>query len=90
MFTLRFVMRAPTWAAPIKDHYTSAVEMAAWAESRGAVVAVLSEHHSTADRHLPWPLILATELHGQGREVCPNRGPFPGRGTVASASAPSV
>ena len=62
MFTLRFDMRAPTWAAPIENLYAAAVEMAAWAESRGAVVAVLSEHHATADRHLPSPLILATAM----------------------------
>ncbi len=62
MFTLRFDMRAPTWAAPIEDLYAAAVGMAAWAESRGAVVAVLSEHHATSDRHLPSPLILATAM----------------------------
>jgi alkanesulfonate monooxygenase SsuD/methylene tetrahydromethanopterin reductase-like flavin-dependent oxidoreductase (luciferase family) len=62
MFTLRFDMRAPTWAAPIEDLYAAAVEMATWAESRGAVVAVLSEHHATVDRHLPSPLILATAI----------------------------
>ena len=62
MFTLRFDMRAPSWAAPIEELYEAAVEMAAWAESRGAVVAVVSEHHATTDRHLPSPLILATAI----------------------------
>ena len=42
MFTLRFDMRAPTWAAPIEELYAAAVEMAAWAESRGAVPGLLS------------------------------------------------
>jgi alkanesulfonate monooxygenase SsuD/methylene tetrahydromethanopterin reductase-like flavin-dependent oxidoreductase (luciferase family) len=36
--------------------------MAAWAESRGAVVAVLSAHHGTEDRHLPSPLVLAAAI----------------------------
>ena len=35
---------------------------AAWAEDRGALVAVLSEHHGTEDRHLPSPLILASAI----------------------------
>lgn len=62
MFTLRFDMRAPDWGAPIEDLYAAAIEMAAWAEDRGAVVAVVSEHHGTDDRHLPSPLVLATAL----------------------------
>lgn len=36
MFTLRFDMRAPAWAAPIEDLYTAALDMSAWAETRGA------------------------------------------------------
>ena len=62
MFTLRFDMRAPYWGAPIEDLYAAAIEMSAWAESRGALVAVLSEHHGTDDRHLPSPLVLAAAL----------------------------
>jgi alkanesulfonate monooxygenase SsuD/methylene tetrahydromethanopterin reductase-like flavin-dependent oxidoreductase (luciferase family) len=62
VFTLRFDMRAPAWGAPIEDLYAAAIDMAAWAESRGAVVAVLSEHHATEDRHLPSPMVLAAAL----------------------------
>lgn len=62
MFTLRFDMRAPSWGAPIEELYATAVEMAAWAETRGALVAVLSEHHGTEDRHLPSPLLLASAM----------------------------
>lgn len=36
--------------------------MSAWAETRGAVVAVLSEHHAAHDGHLPSPLILASAI----------------------------
>ena len=43
MFTLRFDMRAPDWAAPTADLYAAAIDMCAWAETRGAIVAVLSE-----------------------------------------------
>ena len=62
MFTLRFDMRAPDWGAPIDDLYAAAIDMAAWSEGRGAVAAVLSEHHGTADRHLPSPMVLATAI----------------------------
>ena len=36
MFTLRFDMRAPDWAAPAADLYSAAIDMCAWAETRGA------------------------------------------------------
>ena len=59
---LRFDMRAPEFGAPIDELYSSAIEMCAWAEERGALLAVLSEHHGTVDRHLPSPLILASAI----------------------------
>ena len=69
MFTLRFDMRAPEWAAPIDDLYAAALEISAWAEKRGAVAAVLSEHHGTADRHLPSPLVLAAAMAARTRTL---------------------
>ncbi len=62
MFTLRFDMRAPGWAGPAADLYAAAIDMCAWAETRGAVLAVLSEHHGTDDGHLPAPLTLASAI----------------------------
>jgi alkanesulfonate monooxygenase SsuD/methylene tetrahydromethanopterin reductase-like flavin-dependent oxidoreductase (luciferase family) len=62
VFTLRFDMRAPAWGAPIEDLYAAALGIAAFAERRGAIVAVLSEHHATDDRHLPSPLVLAAAM----------------------------
>ncbi len=69
MFTLRFDMRAPEWGAPIEDLYAAALDMAAWSEHRGAVVAVLSEHHRTEDRHLPAPLLLATAMAARTEQL---------------------
>ena len=60
MFTMRFDMRAPSSGAPAL--YRAALEMCAWAETRGAVLAVLSEHHATSDGHLPSPLVLASAI----------------------------
>jgi alkanesulfonate monooxygenase SsuD/methylene tetrahydromethanopterin reductase-like flavin-dependent oxidoreductase (luciferase family) len=62
MLTIRFDMRAPTWAAPPADLYAAAIEMCAWVETRGALVAVLSEHHGASDGHLPAPTILASAI----------------------------
>jgi len=62
MFTMRFDMRAPSFGAPASDLYAAAIDMCAWAETRGAVVAVLSEHHSAEDGHLPSPLVLASAI----------------------------
>lgn len=59
VFTLRFDMRAPSRAT---DLYGAAIDMCAWAETRGALLAVLSEHHGTADGHLPAPLTLASAI----------------------------
>ncbi|MGH3678334.1 MAG: LLM class flavin-dependent oxidoreductase [Mycobacterium sp.] len=62
MFTLRFDMRAPDDGAPTTELYGAAIEMCAWAETRGAIAAVLSEHHGADDGHLPSPLILASAI----------------------------
>ena len=62
MFTLRFDMRAPATGAPVTELYSAAVDMCEWTESRGAVVAVLSEHHATEDGHLPAPHLLAAAI----------------------------
>src|SRR5262245_34996042 len=69
MFTLRFDMRAPTWAGPAADLYAAAIDMCAWAETRGAVLAVLSEHHGTDDGDLPAPLMLASAIAARTRSL---------------------
>ncbi|WP_264991076.1 LLM class flavin-dependent oxidoreductase, partial [Mycobacterium kiyosense] len=69
MFTLRFDMRAPDWAAPAADLYAAAIDMCGWAETRGAVLALLSEHHGADDGHLPVPLILASAIAARTRNL---------------------
>ena len=69
MFTLRFDMRAPDWAAPATDLYAAAIDMCAWAETRGAILAVLSEHHGAEDGHLPTPLILASAIAAKTKQL---------------------
>jgi len=62
-------MRAPDWAAPATDLYAAAIGMCEWAETRGAVLAVLSEHHGADDGHLPAPLILASAIAARTRSL---------------------
>src|SRR6516225_11813454 len=69
MFTIRFDMRAPNWAGSAADLYAAAIDMCAWAETRGAVLAVLSEHHGTDDGHLPAPLMLASAIAARTRSL---------------------
>jgi alkanesulfonate monooxygenase SsuD/methylene tetrahydromethanopterin reductase-like flavin-dependent oxidoreductase (luciferase family) len=69
MFTLRFDMRAPSWAGPAADLYGAAIDMCAWAETRGAILAVLSEHHGADDGHLPAPLMLASAIAARTRNL---------------------
>lgn len=62
MFTLRFDMRAPAGGAPTTELYAAALDMASWAETRGATLAFVSEHHAMRDGYLPSPLVLAAAL----------------------------
>jgi alkanesulfonate monooxygenase SsuD/methylene tetrahydromethanopterin reductase-like flavin-dependent oxidoreductase (luciferase family) len=69
MFTLRFDMRAPRIGAPAPNLYAAAIDMCEWAETRGAVMAVLSEHHAAEDGHLPAPHILASAIAARTRHL---------------------
>lgn len=69
MFTLRFDMRAPSWGGPAADLYAAAIDMCEWAETRGAVLAVLSEHHGADDGHLPAPLTLASAIAARTKSL---------------------
>jgi alkanesulfonate monooxygenase SsuD/methylene tetrahydromethanopterin reductase-like flavin-dependent oxidoreductase (luciferase family) len=62
VFILRFDMRAPEFGAPTRDLYAAALDMVAFSETRGAITAVVSEHHTMADGYLPSPLVLATAM----------------------------
>ena len=62
MFTMRFDMRAPAFGAPTTELYPAAIEMAAWAEEHGGLMAVVCEHHQMDDGYLPAPLLLATAM----------------------------
>ncbi len=63
MFTLRFGMRCQTPDSSVRaDLYQAAIDMCAWAETRGGVAAVVSEHHGVEDGYLPSPIPLAAAI----------------------------
>lgn len=63
LFAMRFDLRDPGLSeVSLADRYTAAVEMAAYAEERGFVAVVLSEHHGSSDGYLPSALTLAAAV----------------------------
>jgi alkanesulfonate monooxygenase SsuD/methylene tetrahydromethanopterin reductase-like flavin-dependent oxidoreductase (luciferase family) len=63
MFSMRFAMRATTGnGAERADLYAALLEMCAWAEGRGCLTAVVSEHHGSDDGYLPSPVPVAAAI----------------------------
>ena len=63
MFTMRFAMRSRTVDPSARaDLYHTAIDMCAWAEPRGCLTAVLSQHHGAEDGYLPSPIPLAAAI----------------------------
>jgi alkanesulfonate monooxygenase SsuD/methylene tetrahydromethanopterin reductase-like flavin-dependent oxidoreductase (luciferase family) len=72
MFTLRFDMRAPQIGAPATDLYAAALDMCAWAETRGCIAAVICEHHVSEDGYLPTPTVLASAIAARTQRLALN------------------
>ena len=64
VFTMRFSMRSGTNDdAPARAAlYEATIEMCAWAEDRGGLAAILSQHHGVPDGYLPSPVPLAAAI----------------------------
>lgn len=63
---MRFGMRSRTTdPAARAAMYQTAIEMAAWAETRGCLTAILSQHHASPDGYLPSPVPLAAAMAGR-------------------------
>ncbi|MGD0880343.1 MAG: LLM class flavin-dependent oxidoreductase [Acidimicrobiales bacterium] len=63
IFTMRFAMRSETTDPSGRaDLYRSALDMCAWAETRGCVTAIVSQHHGVDDGYLPSPVPLAAAI----------------------------
>ena len=55
--------------AEIAREYRAAIDMAQWADEKGAMNIGLSEHHCSEDGYLPAPLILAAAMAAVTRNV---------------------
>jgi len=63
MFMMRFAMRSKTTNPSERaDAYNAALDMCAWAETRGCIAAVVSQHHGVDDGYLPSPVPLASAI----------------------------
>ena len=63
MFMMRFGMRSLTTDPTARaDMYGAVLDMAAWAESRSCMAAVVSQHHASDDGYLPSPVPLAAAI----------------------------
>jgi len=70
VFLMRFSMRAQT---PDPDSraalYDTAIDMCDWAETRGCISAVFSQHHAVADGYLPSPVPLAAAVAARTKSL---------------------
>jgi alkanesulfonate monooxygenase SsuD/methylene tetrahydromethanopterin reductase-like flavin-dependent oxidoreductase (luciferase family) len=55
-------MRSPGFAAPTRELYAAAVEMAAYADEIGVDRIGLMEHHGSEDGYLPQPFVLGAAM----------------------------
>jgi alkanesulfonate monooxygenase SsuD/methylene tetrahydromethanopterin reductase-like flavin-dependent oxidoreductase (luciferase family) len=60
---MRFSMRSSTSDATARANlYQATLEMCEWAEDRGGVAAIISQHHAVDDGYLPSPVPLAAAI----------------------------
>lgn len=63
LFGIRFDFRNPDFAGTsMTERLRAGVEMAEWADERGFLLAVLSEHHGSDDGYLPSALTMAAAI----------------------------
>jgi len=67
---LRYDLRAPSWGpATHAELYAACLDQCEWADDRGIMMAVLSEHHGVDDGYLSSPLMLAAAIAGRTRKL---------------------
>src|ERR1700689_4352189 len=67
---MRFAMRSSTLDPDARAAlYATTIEMCEWAESKGGVAAVLSQHHAVEDGYLPSPIPLAAAIAARTESI---------------------
>jgi alkanesulfonate monooxygenase SsuD/methylene tetrahydromethanopterin reductase-like flavin-dependent oxidoreductase (luciferase family) len=70
VFQLRFDLRVPPFAATTHEQlYREAMDMVEWADDRGFMGIVVSEHHGVEDGYMSSPLTLAAGMLGRTRRL---------------------
>src|SRR5687767_15160241 len=70
MFGIRFDFRSPSWAGvSMAERYSTALDMAEWADRLGGYFVGLSEHHGSDDGYLPSPLPIAGAIAGRTKNI---------------------
>jgi alkanesulfonate monooxygenase SsuD/methylene tetrahydromethanopterin reductase-like flavin-dependent oxidoreductase (luciferase family) len=70
LFGLRYDFRNPAFAGTsMADRYAAALDMAAWADSLGAVLISVSEHHGSADGYIPSPIPMLAAMAARTSQV---------------------
>jgi alkanesulfonate monooxygenase SsuD/methylene tetrahydromethanopterin reductase-like flavin-dependent oxidoreductase (luciferase family) len=70
LFGLRFDLRNPEFSGvEMADRYRTMLDMAEWADARGALYLSLSEHHGADDGYLPSPLTMAAAVAARTTSV---------------------
>src|ERR1700754_2637542 len=62
MFIMRYGMRSFGDSEARAEMYGASLDMAAWAEARGCLMAAISQHHGVDDGYLPSPIPLAAAM----------------------------
>ena len=62
-------LRAPDFGTPAPVLYAAALEMCAWADSRGGPRVVISEHHGSADGYLPSPFVFGAAVAARTEQM---------------------
>lgn len=69
-FALRFDFRNPASAGTtMAERYAAALDMVEWADARGCLSVMVSEHHASPDGYLPSPLIMLAAMAARTRQV---------------------
>ena len=68
-WVLHHDLRAPDFGTPRPALYQAALEMCAWADSRGCPRVVVSEHHGSDDGYLPSPFVFGAAVAGRTEQM---------------------
>src|ERR1700722_5576123 len=64
-----FDMRAPDFGTPAPILYAAALEMAAWADTKGVDYVCVMEHHGSPGGYIPAPFVMGAALAARTKRM---------------------